>query len=110
MTQDEKRASDVYERVDNAATCLVGDGAMKSRLSSAGLTLLPLLVTDFPESLQAEFKQIMYNLTADPRKQGEGAMRDTIGSFSDESAKRAAVRILRLHQHVTRLLPPDRLP
>jgi hypothetical protein len=105
MTKDESAAESVYERVDNAIATLIGDGPLRERLESAAITLDALEPDEFPEALQEEFEMIMHTLTGDQRNDRNGAIKDTVSSYTNRVASSTASAILRLHERVVRLLP-----
>lgn len=91
-----------HERLFLAVQSLASSNApLQLRLNDAGMSLLPLLDTDFPEDLRTHFRKIMDDLTSKSDQLGEeGTLTVTIRQMSDEEAKRVAGKIIDLFDEI----------
>ena len=102
MTPDMAAADSVFERMYLAVCALcIGPGDVRSRLIDVGIHLTPLMPSEFPSHLRADFMWITKHLTRFPaRHQHEGAMEASMAKIQNSTGVKIAQRVLALFEEI----------
>ena len=103
--RDQVAAESVFDRVWLAVESLcVGSGDVRARLVEAGMHLLPLMESEFPKELQADFEWIIGQLTRYPaRHRREGSIEGTMARIQRKTGVNIAKRILVVFHRIQEL-------
>lgn len=98
-------AEGVFERVYLAVCALcISPGDVRSRLIDAGIQLTPLMPSEFPPPLRADFEWIINQLTRFPaRHKHEGPMEATMAKIQNRTGVKIAQRVLTLFEDIQKL-------
>jgi len=88
----------LVDRLESAALCLAGPGAIKDRLIEAyGKCLADLSEDDFPRELRPDFAELVRALHRERALPGESIVRASVRKLSPEDACRYTALIVRAY-------------
>lgn len=86
------------DRLESAAVCLAGPGAIKDRLIEAyGKCLADLTEDDFPKELRSDFAELVRALHRERALPGESTVRASVRKLSPEEARHFTTLIVRTY-------------
>jgi hypothetical protein len=107
MSEEERRRRYAIEKLYLTICDLVGTGEVRERLHNAYIShLVAVSPDDFPEPLRDQYQSIHEALTwQPPEHRGQGKLRPTINSMSEEEAVMLGQRLVSLFWDMVKLHP-----
>jgi hypothetical protein len=100
---DDRTKADTIQKLYQVMSSLVsGEGEIKGRLVSAGLTLVTKILgpKEFPPELREEYEAIHRDLTSKAPVGIEGSLNATIQSLTPQEASQLAERVFSLYRRM----------